>query len=267
MAVSPMLEHFGEELRVAREAAGKSQSQLAEEIQYSAALVAKVERGERRPSSDFAQRCDTALGTNGLLARIQRRLSREIIFAWFREWAAIEEEGTALRNFEPLYIPGLLQTEDYARAVFAGVGLLSADETEQQITARLERQEILTRGKPPLFTTVIDESVLRRPVGGPAVMREQLLHLVKLGGALPRVRIHVVPLGVGAYAGLDGPFVIATPPTGEDVVYVEGQLPAQVSDRPEHVRRAVDVWESIRGDALPQQRSLELITEVAESWS
>ncbi|RGC68945.1 Helix-turn-helix protein [Micromonospora sp. MW-13] len=264
-----MLDHFAEELRLARSAAGLSQAALAEAVSYSAALIAKIETGDRRPSGDLARRCDAVFGAGGRFARIQRRISRETVVPYFREWAGIEQEATALRGYEPLYVPGLLQTERYARAVLSGSGLLSAQEVERQVATRLDRQEILTRDRPPTLTVVVDESVLRRPVGGPEVLREQLRHLVKVGEGLPRVRIHVVPLAVGAYAGLEGPFVIATPPVGEDMVYVETQLGSQVTDRPEDVRRMVDVWESIRGEALPHQRSVELIAETteAEPWT
>ncbi|GAB3161484.1 helix-turn-helix transcriptional regulator [Micromonospora sonneratiae] len=267
MALSPILELFAEELKVARAEAGLTQAQLAEAINYSTALVTKVENCERRPSVDFAKRCDAVLGTNGLFARIHRRISRETVVAWFREWAIIEDEATVLRWFEPLFVPGLLQTEAYARALLSKPGLLFDDDVEQQVTARLERRDILTRDKPPLFTAVIDEFVLRRRIGGRAVMREQLLHLVKVAETMPRVRIHVVPLSVEAYAGLNGPFVIATPPTGEDIVYEEGQLNCQIFDRPDDVKVAVQLWESIRGDALSHQQSLELIKEVAETWT
>ncbi|PZG14147.1 XRE family transcriptional regulator [Micromonospora craterilacus] len=262
-----MLELFAEELRLARAAVGMSQTALAEALSYSAALVAKVETGERRPSLDFARRCDAVLGADGRFERIQRRISRETVVPWFRDWAGVEQEATALRSFEPLCVPGLLQTEGYARALLAGGGLFAPDEIEQQVTNRLDRQAALTRDRPPLFSVVIDEYVLRRWIGGPEVMREQLRHLVKLGSTLPRVRIQVVPLSAGPYAGLGGPFVIATSPAGEDVVYLEGQRHGQVIDRPEYVQRMVEVWESIRGEALSQQQSLDLIAEVAETWT
>ncbi|WP_240639125.1 helix-turn-helix domain-containing protein [Micromonospora ureilytica] len=267
MESSSMLEHFAEELRLARAANGMSQAALAEALSYSGALVAKVETSERRPSLDFARRCDAVFSADGRFERIQRRISREAVVPWFRDWAGIEQETTALRWFEPLYVPGLVQTEDYARAILAGAGLFAADEVEQQVTARLDRQGVLTRDRPPLLSVVVDEYVLRRHVGGPEVMREQLRHLVKVGSALPRVRIQVVPLSAGAYAGLDGPFVIATAATGEDVVFLDGQRHGQVIDRAEYVRQMVEVWESIRGEALSQQQSLDLIAEVAETWS
>lgn len=264
---SSMLDHFAEELRLARATTGLSQGALAEALSYSGALVAKVETCERRPGLDFARRCDTVFGTDGRFERIQRRISRETVVPWFRDWAGIEQEATALRSFEPLYVPGLLQTEGYARAVLAGAGLFAANEIDQQVTARLDRQSVLTRDRPPLLTAVLDEYVLRRRVGGPEVMREQLAHLVKLGRALTRVRIQVVRLSAGAYAGLDGPFVIATSPGREDVVYLEGQRHGQVVDRAEFVQQMVEVWESIRGEALSHQQSLELISEVAETWT
>ncbi|MFU8850132.1 helix-turn-helix domain-containing protein [Micromonospora sp. SL1-18] len=260
-----MLDHFAEELRLARATSGMSQTALAEALSYSGALVAKVETCERRPSLDFARRCDTVFGADGRFERIQRRISRETVVPWFRDWAGIELEATALRWHEPVYVPGLLQTEGYARAILVGAGLFAPDEIDQQVAARIDRQAVLTRDRPPLLSVVIDEYVLRRRIGSPEVMREQLRHLVKLGSALPRVRIQVVPLLAGAYPGLDGPFVIATSPAGEDVVYLEGQRHGQVIDRTEYVQQMVEVWESIRGEALSQQQSLELIAEVAET--
>ncbi|MFC6020512.1 Scr1 family TA system antitoxin-like transcriptional regulator [Plantactinospora solaniradicis] len=262
-----MLEHFAEELRLARTKRDMSQAELAEASNYSPAMIAKVEACERRPSLDLARRCDTIFGTDGLFERIQRKIGQETVVGYFREWAAVEQEAKALRWFEPTYVPGLLQTEAYARAVLASSGLLTPEETEQQVVTRLDRQEILTRATPPLLTFVMDESALRRAIGGPAVMREQLLHLVKVGAALPRVRIHVVPASAGAYAGLDGTFVIATPPVGEQVVYFEGHIHGQMVDRPDQVQHMLDVWDSVRGEALPHQQSIELIAEVAQTWS
>ncbi|MFR9778757.1 helix-turn-helix domain-containing protein [Micromonospora sp. MS34] len=267
MELSSMLDHFAEELRLARATSGMSQTALAEALSYSGALVAKVETCERRPSLDFARRCDSVFGAEGRFERIQRRISRETVVPWFRDWAGIEQEATALRSFEPLYVPGLLQTEEYARAILVGAGLFAADEIEQQVTARIDRQGVLTRDRPPLLTAVIDEHVLRRRIGGSEVMRQQLRHLVKLGTTLPRVRIQVVPLSAGAYPGLDGPFVIATLPGGEDIIYLEGQRHGQAVDRTDFIQQMVEVWESIRAEALSQQQSLDLMAEVAETWT
>ncbi|MET7805065.1 helix-turn-helix domain-containing protein [Micromonospora chersina] len=264
---SSMLDHFAEELRLARATTGLSQSALAEALSYSGALVAKVETCERRPGLDFARRCDAVFGTDGRFERIQRRISRETVVPWFRDWAGIEQEATGLRWFEPLCVPGLLQTEGYARALLSGGGLFAPDEVEQQVATRLDRQAVLTRDRPPLLSVVVDEHVLHRRIGGPEVMREQLQRLVKLGSTLPRVRIHVVPMSAGAYPGLAGHFVIATSPAGEDVVYLEGQRHGQAVDRADFVQEMVEVWESIRGEALSQQQSLDLMAEMAETWT
>ncbi len=135
------------------------------------------------------------------------------------------------------------------------------------MAARIDRQGVLTRDRSPLLSAVVDEHVLRRGVGGPEVMREQVRHLVKLGSTLPRVRIQVVPMSAGAYVGLGGPFVIATSLPGDDLVYLAGQRHGQVIDRGDYVRQVVEVWESIRGEALSQQQSLDLMADVAETWT
>lgn len=265
---SPILDLFAEELKISREAAGLSQQQLAEAIRYSSALVGKVEQRDRRPNPDFASRCDTLFETNGLFGRIQRRLGhRDAFVVWLREWVAVEQEAVALRGYEPLYVPGLLQTEGYARAVLTGSRLLAKSAVEQQVSARVGRQEILARDEPPRLAVILDHAVLTRPVGGPAVMREQLEHLVRLGEALPLLKIHVVPAAIGAYAGLDGAFATAILGSGDELVYVEGPFHGQIYDRPEDVRAAIQVWEAILGEALSHQQSLELIEEVARTWS
>ncbi|MDW5327311.1 DUF5753 domain-containing protein [Plantactinospora sp. KLBMP9567] len=158
------------------------------------------------------------------------------VMPWFRHWVVVEQEATGIRCFQLSVIPGLLQTEGYARALLVSGGLLTADQVEQQVAARLARQEILTRPDPPLFTAVIDERVLHQPVGGAEAMRDQLRHIVKLCAEQPRVRIQIVPTSAGAYAGLNGPFVIATLPDGDDVVYLDDQLQGRFIERAEDVK-------------------------------
>ena len=257
---------FSRELRLARSAKGLSQTALAEQIAYSAQLVSKVELADRRPSADFARRCDQVLDTGGLLERIQEEIGDDVFLEWFREWAGIEREAAVLRWFEPLCVPGLLQTEMYAHAVLVSGGLIPAEEVGQQVAARLTRQEVLHRKRPPIFMAVIDETALRRPVGGAAVMREQLAQLRKLS-ELPRVRIQVVPATAGAYAGLGGHFVIATPEHGSEVAYLEAPIHGHVTDRPKELAVLIQTWESIRGMALSESQSIELIAEVEQSWS
>jgi hypothetical protein len=262
----PMLELFAGELRRLRTRAGLSQEALGEQISYSASLVAAVEQCRRPPREEFTERCDAALQADGLLTRIRETLIRESLMPWFREWVTIEQEATALCSFEPMVLPGLLQTEEYARALHEGASQLVGDEMEQQVAARLARQAILTRDSPPLFVAVLDYTALERPIGGAKVMREQLRHLVEVSRR-PRVHLHVVPKGVGAYPGLNGAFVIATPPEGDDVAYLDNQLQGTIVERTVDVHSLRQTWESIRAEAMPHGATLKLISEAAESWT
>jgi hypothetical protein len=222
-----------------------------------------VENGTRALTMDFIRGADRALETGGVYERIAVKLGAP---SWLREWIEIEREATALCGYEVCVLPGLVQTEAYARAVLGDGGVLDRDEVDQHVAARLDRQSVLVRERPPKFTAVLDEGALRRPIGGPVVMREQLQSIVKLC-AEPHVRIHIVRTEVGAYAGLNGPFVVATLPDETDVVYLDNQLRGQVVDRVEDVRALRRAWESVRSEALPHRQSTELILEVAESWT
>ncbi|MEU7755672.1 helix-turn-helix transcriptional regulator [Micromonospora sp. NPDC049171] len=185
---------------------------------------------------------------------------------WFRSWQEIEREAVSLRWFESTVLPGLLQTEAYARAVLTGAGLIPRGEIERHLTVRLGRQGVLKRDDPPQFTAVIDEAVIRRPVGGRSTMREQLL-AVAAACAEPHIRVHVVPSAVGAYAGLNGPFVIAHSHDHRVAGYLDNQLQGQVVSDPDEIATIMAAWEDVRGEALSHRQSVDLITEVAESWS
>lgn len=258
---------FADELRRARARAGVTQEGLGQLVNFSASLIAKIELSQRRPTRDFARRCDEALDTDGLLGRIRDVIGASPVLPWFEQWATNERVATALRTFQLSVVPGLLQTEEYARALLRGGGLLTAEQVEEQVTARLDRQEILTRDDRLHYTAVIDERVLRQPVGGAEVMRDQLRHLVKVCETHPRMRIQVVASSVGPYLGLNGPFVIATVPEEGDVAFLDDQLGGRFVDRAEDVAVLLRIWESTRGDALSYQQSIELIREVAEQWS
>lgn len=225
-----------------------------------------VEQCRRIPRPEFAQRCDEALKTDGLLSRIRERMSREVLLPWFREWVRIEQEATVLRTYQPLVLPGLLQTEEYARALLRGSHRFTEDGIEQQVTARMDRQVVLHRTDPPQLVVVLDETVLCRAVGGPAVMRNQLQHLVETS-ASHCVHLHVVPAAAGAYPGLSGPFVIATLPDHDELAYLDNQLLGHIVHSVPDVLSLVRTWESVRAEALPQRQSIELIEEAARAWS
>jgi transcriptional regulator with XRE-family HTH domain len=265
---------FGDELRYLRKAAGLSQQQLGDLIGYSGSLVAAIETCDRTPSEDFAERCDKALNTGGalmrLLVRLKKHLDSLVFPAWFREWPPIEERATLLRSWELAVIPGLLQTEDYAWALEHGA---RPDATEEEIEGwvqgRMARQEILAKDDPPLLRAIIDEGALRRLVGDATVMRKALAHLAEMAGR-PKITILVVPLSAGAHVGMGGAFCIATVEGDEgdgEIVYLDTATQGQITDRPEVVNACVLKFDSLLAEALSPRASLELITEVMESWT
>ncbi|SCL38423.1 Helix-turn-helix domain-containing protein [Micromonospora pallida] len=257
-----------DELRHARTSRGMSQDDFGRTISYSGTHVSAVETGSRPPTSEYVAAVDRALKTGGLFARLLDRLSDlDAAPLWLREWITFEQQARALRWYEVAWVPGLLQTEPYARAVFGSDGRLGAEEVESRVAARLARQKILSGNDPPQLTAVLDEAVLRRPVGGAAVMREQLFHLARVSQDSRRVRIHVVPSMAGAYAGLDGPFVIATLPGLVDVGYLDNRLQGQVIERTAELGALREQWEATLAEALTWQQSTELILEVAKSWT
>jgi transcriptional regulator with XRE-family HTH domain len=259
-------DYFAAELRSWREFRGMSQSQLAEAINYSDSAVAMIETKQRKARTDFVEHCDEALQTGGALIRLLKELvERELVPDWMDRWRTIEDRATALNSFEPLVFPGLLQTPGYARAIFEKNGQGKAVDVEAQVETRLARQKILTRDDPPMFVAVIDERVLHHAIGGPKVMHGQLTHVVELCSQRSDIVLQVVPKDIGAYAGLAGPFVIATM-DGDEFVYLDTALYGQVAESSHDLAIVKRMWESLRAEALPRTTSLNLIMEVAKQW-
>ncbi len=266
---------FADELKYLRKAAGYTQDQLGTEIGYSGSLVAAIETCVRSPSEDFAARCDGVLKTGGALLRLLLRLKKQLnslaFPSWFREWPPIEERATLLRAWELAGIPGLLQTEDYARAMLRGTMPDDTDDViEEKVTARLARQAVLTKDEPPLLRAIIAEAVLRFPVGDAKVMRELLAHLIELGRR-PNIKILVVPLSAGPHVGLPGAFTIATVEdngANANVVYLDTASEGQITDHPEVVDQCVLKFDTLLAEALSPSASAELIAKVAEEqWT
>jgi transcriptional regulator with XRE-family HTH domain len=261
---SSLLAFFGAELRRRRTAAGLSQDQLGHAITYSAALVGRVEVGERMPSLDLAQRCDDVLATGGLFAHLRESMDSDMHAypAWFREFVERERDAISIREFSALAIPGLLQTGDYARALFrAGRPADSDEEIESRVIARLERQRILDRTKPPMFWVVVDEGVLRRPVGGAAMFREQLAHLVTIARH-PGVMLQVMPFSSGAHAGLLGEFTLLGMTDGRDIGYTESVESARLIEQADEVAAFNLAFDMIRAVALSPDASLDFVARL-----
>ncbi|MGW0435408.1 helix-turn-helix domain-containing protein [Micromonospora sp. NPDC003197] len=264
--MSVAMEYILEELRHARASRGLSQEEFGKLIRFSASHVSSVETGQRSPTVSYMEAVDAGLQTGGLFLRMLKKLGAlEATPIWLREWIIFERQATTLRWFEPLVIPGLFQTEAYARATLAG-GRFTAEEAEQQLAARLERQAILDRDNPPHFIAVIDEAILRRPVPDhPGLMAEQLERLVT-DAERENVQLHVVP-AEGIYLGFAGQFIIAELPDGGRVAYADNQLRAQIMDDSMDIARLTKTWEAIRSIALPRRQSIDLIKDVAKTWT
>lgn len=253
------------ELRRARSAAGLSQEDLGKTINYSGSLISAVENGQRPPTHDYLVAVDTALHTGGLFERLQNGLaSFDQAPIWFRDWLIIEREATLIRWFEPLVVPGILQTKAYAHAIIAGSGLVDPEEIDQRVASRLDRQSLLAGPKSPTLIAIVDEGVLRRRVGSSEIMAEQCRVLLEFG-ARPHTQLHVVPASAGGHAGLGGAFTLAKARDFE-AAHLDNPLQAQITGRRDDIDSLTRSWEAIRGEALPRALSLDLIKEVARTW-
>jgi transcriptional regulator with XRE-family HTH domain len=255
---------YGAVLRTARNAGKLSQAALGAMVPCSESLVGLVERGHRRPTRGFTIAVENALSLKGELLRLLP--STKVVSGpkWFREWPRVEEKAHTIRTWEPLVIPGLLQTARYARAILAAEPGATEEWIEEALATRLQRQAVLERKEPPMYWALLDECALLRPVGGVEVMREQLEHLVTMmGDEHPCVSVQVVPLSVGATAGLLGGFAIAQGDGMSDHVYLESAVQGAVSDREETVRRVSLKYDAIHKWAHPIHVSERLVREVA----
>ncbi len=263
---------FGAELRRARAAAGMSQDQLGRALSFSGDLVGKIETCERAPAPEFAAGCDSVFPQfDGLFTRLVGLARRwEGPYPqWFRDWVQAEREATSLRWWEPMLVPGLLQTADYARALFrAWQSGISDEELEELVNARVERQSILDRPDPPELWVVVDGAVLHRLIGSRKTMHDQLLYLAETS-CRPSITVQVVPAEVGAHAGLLGAFIVAG--FGDralSILYAETAVEGQTIERSALVSKAALAFDRLRPEALPRGASRDLIGKVAEErWT
>ncbi|GIJ29732.1 transcriptional regulator [Micromonospora qiuiae] len=255
------------QLRRLRVAAGLSQEEFGKLVHYSASMVSAVETGSRPYDRPFLARTDEALGSGGLLVSLLRIAEREGQPASLLPWLDIQHMARQLRVFEPTLIPGLLQSEGYVRAVIRCDDLLSDEDVEQRVAARLDRQAILNQPDPPQLIAVIDEAILHRHAESfRALMIDQVKHLIACAER-PNVSVHVIPLSAGLHIGLFGPFSLVRGIDGGWVATMETQLTATPIDGETELATLLARWETVRNEALSRQQSIELLKEVAKSWS
>ncbi|MGV9990319.1 helix-turn-helix domain-containing protein [Streptomyces sp. NPDC003374] len=250
---------FGRQLKLLRTRAGLERVEFGKRLGYSADTVASIEQGRRIPQAQFIEKADEVLGAGGVLMALKEEVGRAQYPAFFRDMARLEAGAITLHVYGALAVPGLLQTEDYARAVFTMRRPLLEDEVvEQRIGARLERQEIFSRRPLPTLSFVIEESVLRRPIGGRSVLRGQLEQILRYG-QLRNVEIQVMPTEAAEHCGLGGPFTLIENRDGRRMAYVEVQRTSRLyTDRAE-VRDAEEQYGILRAQALTPRESLAFV--------
>ncbi|MFF7265601.1 Scr1 family TA system antitoxin-like transcriptional regulator [Streptomyces sp. NPDC008159] len=254
------LDYFGSELRRRREEAGLTQGDLGSAIFCTGSLVGQIETGAKVPSRDLAERLDAALMTDGLFSRLVGLVLRSQLPSWFQPYAVMEATATYISTYQAQVVYGLLQTEEYARAVLA-TG--RPERLDDLVAARMERQRILRREHPPLTLVVLDEAVLHRPIGGPDVMRKQLRHLLSFRTERWTC-VQVLPFGAGEHTSLDGSFNLLRFSDDPDLIYTEDLISGHMTANPETVREASLRYAGLQAAALSVEDSAELIKRVLE---
>jgi transcriptional regulator with XRE-family HTH domain len=269
------------ELMHHREVSGLSREEAARQLEWSTSTIFRIETGRSRPQPGNVRALLDLYGVTGperdgliQLARDARQPGwwhsfRDVLPNPYEVYIGLEAGAASIRNFEPVVIPGLIQTEDYARAMFRnGPRELDRDEVERRVEVRMARQQILARADRPRLWSVIDEAAIRRVVGGTEVMRGQLRHLADCAEQ-GKTTIQVVPFRAGAHAGTTGPFVILEflEPTDPAVVYVETLAGDIYLEERADVDRYILAFDRLLAAALHPDDSVRLIEQAAQGMT
>ncbi|MFD6275196.1 helix-turn-helix domain-containing protein [Streptomyces sp. NPDC060209] len=258
---SDSLRTFGAVVQALREHAGLSRVDFGAQVRFSKHTVESVELGRRMPDEAFVERAEEALGNTGALRKAARHLTRGEpgLATWFRRWARLEKVAMSLCTYECRLVPGLLQSEAYARAVFDNsIPLLTDEQLDAQLAARLERQKVLYERPTVPFSFIVEESVIRRRLGGADVRRDMIDRVLEL--CAPRnVTLQVMPLGTEFHACLDGPVQLLETPEGRRLGYSEGQQNGRLITDPKEVSLLHQRYDTLRSQALNPKESRGLL--------
>ncbi|AVT31710.1 MULTISPECIES: helix-turn-helix transcriptional regulator [unclassified Plantactinospora] len=268
----------GAQLRRLREERGLTRAEAAEPIRASESKISRMELGrvgfKERDVLDllslYGVHDEQERAT--LLARVREANTSswwhpysDVTPNWFQRYLGLEATATLIRSYEVQFVPGLLQTEEYARAVVRlGHGAAREDELARRVRLRMERQQVLTRPDPPMFWAVVDEAALRRPVGGPQVMRDQLEALISIVTKMPNVKLQVIPLAAGGHAAAGGAFTILRFPQQElaDLVYIEQLTSALYLDKREDVDCYFEAVNRLFVEAAPLKDTFQILDRI-----
>ncbi|MBE4737442.1 MULTISPECIES: helix-turn-helix domain-containing protein [Streptomyces] len=264
---------LGRRLRQLRERAGVSFEEAARAIEVTALTVRRMEKAEVGLRIPYVKELLRTYGVLGneiedflSLAREANQPGwwhkfRDVLPEWFSAYVSLESEAAVIRLYEPQYVPGLLQTHDYAAALIrVGFPNASPEEVERHVALRLRRQDLLVKPEAPAVWAILDETVLRRPVGGPEVMRQQIDRLVE-ATERPKVRIQIMRFAAGPHPGAYGPFHYFRFGFSElpDIVYTEGLAGAQYVDQPVDVVTYLEVLDRMSVQAEPVARTRDIL--------
>ncbi|MFE7573559.1 Scr1 family TA system antitoxin-like transcriptional regulator [Streptomyces sp. NPDC057521] len=259
---------LGRQLKFLRERAGMNQRELASLVHCGEDLVSAIERGVRTPQVEFLALADRALDTGGVLSAtaddVREALARSRARhpGWFRDFARTEAEAVALHDYNNQVIPGLLQTEEYARAVFTQRRPLLDEQTiEKRVADRMARQQIFERWPPPTLSFIVEEAVLQRPIGGPAVHRAQLQRLLAVG-QMRTVELQVMTTDRTEHPSLNASFTLVTPKGRPEAAYTETYGYGRLITDPAEVRVFTERFGIMRAQALSPRETLALIEKM-----
>ncbi|WP_405614822.1 helix-turn-helix domain-containing protein [Streptomyces sp. NBC_01508] len=260
--VSGVVAAFGRQLKLLRTRAGLDRTEFGKRVGYAAQSIASFEQGRRIPQPVFIDRADEVLDAGGVLKALKEEVARAQYPAFFRDAARLEAKAAALNVYAMYAVPGLLQTEEYAQAVFQMQRpLLDDDVIAQRLEARMVRQNIFDRSPAPLMSFVIEESVLRRPIGGRKVMRVTL-EQVLLTGQLRNIEVQVMPIAREDHAALGGPFTLIDTHKGDRIAYAEVQSDSRLYTSQAKIRELEARYGILRSQALTPKESSMLIMEL-----
>lgn len=227
--------------------------------------ITQIERASgAKPTKSLTRALDMALGADELLVDLWPHVYREAFPDWSQAFMERSARAVSIRQYASHVVPGLLQTPDYARAVLSvGLSLTSEEQLEDRVAARLRRQERLASPDRPELWVVLDEAVLRRPVGGRVVMREQLARLLE-AAMEPHITVQVLPFDQGEHDVMGGSMTVLTSPDDSEVAYTEGAHYGQLIEEPDDVKRFALSYDRLRAASLPPLMSLDMIRSVLE---
>ncbi|WP_245694223.1 helix-turn-helix domain-containing protein [Streptomyces abyssalis] len=253
---------FGRQLKLLRTQAGLDRAEFGKRTGYAPQSVASFEQGRRIPPPRLIDRADEVLGAGGVLTALKEELARAQYPAFFRDMARLEAGAVGLCVYATHAVPGLLQTAEYAQAVFRMQRPLLDDEViEQRLAARMARQEILTRRPAPLLSFIVEEVVLRKPIGGRRVLRGQLEQIL-LAGQKRHVEVQVMPTAREDHAGLGGPFNLIDTSEGQRIAYTEVQDDSRMYTGQRKVHELEARYSILRSQGLTPSESLAFIEDL-----